>query len=347
MKKAGEIDAKANIIKMLIKVARVIIILVFTLLIGFANEITGQVNPLYVHDPVMICHNQTYYLFCTGWGISIFSSADMINWTYAGKVFDESPSWAFASVPEFKGHIWAPDISYHNGTYYIYYSVSAFAKNTSCIGLATNSTLDPTDPNYQWIDAGIIIQSVPGRDQWNAIDPNLVIEDDGSPWLVFGSFWEGIKLVRLDSGYTAPAQPEEWYALARRERDYQISERDPGNGAIEAPFIFRKNGYYYLFVSFDYCCRGKESNYKIMIGRSEEITGPYLDRQGTDMYYGGGSLVLKGDSDWPGIGHNAVYRVDNKDYIIYHAYDANDDGKPKLMIRELTWDNEDWPQVVL
>lgn len=320
--------------------------LIFTLLIT-ARALVTTCNDIIVHDPVMIYQDQTYYLFCTGWGISVFTSNDMANWTYSGKVFEEVPSWAVKAVPDFKGHIWAPDISHHNGTYYLYYSVSAFAKNTSCIGLATNTTLNPKDSAYHWTDHGIVVQSVPGRDMWNAIDPNLTVDETGSPWLVFGSFWEGMKLVRLDSGFTGPAQPELWYTLARRQRDYSLPDIDPGNGAIEAPFIFRKEGYYYLFVSFDFCCRGKESNYKIMVGRSNVITGPYLDKLGTDMFSGGGTLVLEGNEAFPGVGHNAVYTINEKDIMIFHAYDAADDGKPKLLVREINWDIEGWPSVKL
>src|SRR3990170_2662507 len=149
-----------------------------------------------VHDPVMIRQGSTYYLFCTGIGISVFSSADMKNWKKEKSVFNAPPAWAVEKIPGFKGHIWAPDISLHNGQYYLYYSVSAFGKNTSCIGLATNKTLDPSSPDFKWVDHGKVIQSVPGRDLWNAIDPNLAFDDEQKPWLVFGSFWSGMKLVR-------------------------------------------------------------------------------------------------------------------------------------------------------
>jgi arabinan endo-1,5-alpha-L-arabinosidase len=319
----------------------------FSFLNCIFSSLTAQSSTVIVHDPVLIQQDSIYYLFCTGKGISTLSSSDMYNWQVNKPVFEKVPEWTHEAVPDFKGYIWAPDISWHNHKYYLYYSVSSFKKNTSCIGLATNTTLNPLDPEYQWIDHGIVIQSVPGRDLWNAIDPNLVVDEKGIPWLVFGSFWEGIKLVRLDSGYTVPAKPEEWYTIARRKRSFNLSERDPGDAAIEAPFIFRKNEYYYLFVSFDYCCRGIESNYKIMVGRSKMITGPYLDKEGNDMFYSGASLVLEGNTDWPGIGHNSAYTLNGKDYIIFHAYDANDQGRPKLMIREISWDENDWPVVAL
>src|SRR6478609_11678557 len=94
-----------------------------------------------VHDPVMIKEGNTYYLFCTGQGISVFTSTDLKNWKPSKAVFEKAPEWAVKAIPGFKGHIWAPDIIYQKGQYYLYYSVSAFGKNTSCIGVATNTTL--------------------------------------------------------------------------------------------------------------------------------------------------------------------------------------------------------------
>ena len=305
----------------------------------------AQVSDIRVHDPVMIRQNGTYYVFCTGFGISVFSSKDLTNWTRLKPVFEHPPEWATRAVAGFRGHIWAPDISLHEGVYYLYYSVSAFGKNTSCIGMATNTTLDQDDPDYRWVDHGMVVESVPGRDLWNAIDPNLILDEEGTPWLVFGSFWRGLKLCRLNGKLDGPSDPQEWYTVAARPRDYYTDERDAGEGAIEAPFIFRKNGYFYLFVSWDYCCRGLESNYKIMVGRSEKVTGPYLDRRGRDMVYGAATLVLEGDKDWPGVGHNSVYTFDGADYIVFHGYDASDHGRSKLIIRTLSWDDEGWPVV--
>ena len=300
-----------------------------------------------VHDPVMIKQGNTYYVFCTGWGIDMLSSPDMINWKREKSVFPKPPEWATRQIKEFKGHIWAPDVSFHNGMYYLFYSVSAFAKNTSCIGLVTNKTLDPNDPGYKWTDHGEVVKSVPGRDMWNAIDPNLAIDENGIPWLVFGSFWDGIKLVKLSQDFKTIAKPEEWYTLCSRPRTFELEDRNPGDGAVEAPFIFKKDSLYYLFVSFDYCCRGVKSDYKIMVGRSKSITGPYLDKDGKRMDQGGGSLVLKGNENYPGLGHNSAYTIDGKDYLVFHAYDSKDDGKPKLIIKELGWDSKCWPDVKL
>ena len=303
----------------------------------------GDTLPV-VHDPVMIKQDSTYYIFCTGWGISVLSSTDRKHWIKQSPVFSSAPDWAVQAIPKFKGHIWAPDISYHNGRYYLYYAVSAFGKNTSAIGVATNKTLDTTSSDFKWTDHGKVIQSVPNRDMWNAIDPNLIIDSEDQPWLAFGSFWNGIKLVKMNADLLSVSQPEQWYTIAGRKRDSALSDSVAGDAAIEAPFIFKKNNYYYLFVSFDYCCRGEKSTYKMMVGRSKNVYGPYLDKDNLPMNTGGGSLVLKGDANWYGAGHNAVVTFDNKDYLIFHGYDAHDNGKPKLRMEELVW-NDGFPQV--
>jgi arabinan endo-1,5-alpha-L-arabinosidase len=318
----------------------IIVLISFTLCAQFCAA-----QDIVVHDPVMIKQDDTYFLFYTGFGISVSSSTDMKTWTKQKPVFDVPPTWAVNAVPGFKGHIWAPDISFHNGEYYLYYSISAFGKNTSCIGLATNVTLNVADKNYKWIDHGKVIESIPGRDLWNAIDPNLIMDDSSEPWLVFGSFWQGIKLVKMNLDLDRIAEPQQWYTLASRPRDFKVDERDAGEAAIEAPFIFRKNNYYYLFVSFDYCCRGAESTYKIMVGRSEKIQGPYLDSAGMPMHAGGGSVVLQGNKHWAGVGHCAAYTFNDTDYLIFHAYDMNDGGKPKFKLRKMTWNNLGWPEV--
>jgi len=300
-------------------------------------------GPYGVHDPVMIKQDSMYYLFCTGMGISCFSTTDKIHWKREAPVFKTPPEWAIKAVPGFKGHIWAPDISYYKGKYWLLYSVSAFGKNTSCIGLAENATLNPKDKNFQWIDHGKLIQSVPGRDDWNAIDPNMVFDENGHPWVCFGSFWSGIKLVKLTDDLSGIAQPEEWYGLAKRPRNDTVKDEEAGDDAIEAPFIFKKGNYYYLFISFDYCCRGVNSTYKVMVGRSEKLTGTYVDKTGTEMRRGGGSVVVAGNKRYPGVGHCGVYNFDGKDYIIFHGYDAMHNGLSRLLMEELEWDKDGWP----
>nr|WP_232362665.1 arabinan endo-1,5-alpha-L-arabinosidase [Salinimonas chungwhensis] len=310
-------------------------------IVACSPSIARQVE---VHDPVMTKENDTYYVFSTGPGITYYESTDLKNWQLTGRVFADEPSWARRVAPGFGGHLWAPDVYEKNGKFYLYYSVSAFGKNTSGIGVTVNETLDPDSDNYRWVDQGIVLQSVPNRDFWNAIDPAIVEDDDGTPWMSFGSFWGGLKLVKLDDDMTRLAEPQEWYTIAKRPGRDTNDDANPGEGAIEAPYIFKKNGYYYLFVSFDKCCRGMDSTYNIRVGRSKNVEGPYVDRDGKSLNEGGGTLVLEGNENWVALGHNAAYTFDGKDYLVFHAYETADNAVQKLRILPMHWEN-DWPQV--
>lgn len=303
----------------------------------------AQSNQIIVHDPVAIQVEGKYYMYSTGVGIASWWSDDKLHWHFLAQVFKDIPIWCKEEVPEFDGNIWAPDIIFHNGKYYLYYSISSFKSNRSAIGVATNVTLDQGNSDYKWEDHGIVVESVPGKDHYNAIDPNLVFDEEGQGWITFGSFWGGIKLVKLNPDLLSVAKPEKWETIASRERTFGLDADDPGDGAIEAPFIIRENGYYYLFVSFDLCCRGAKSTYNVRVGRSEKIAGPYLDKEGRALTKGGGSLVVNGDENYYGIGHNSVYQFDDE-YIMYsHGYDTHDKGKPKLLIHHMKWDADQWP----
>lgn len=318
--------------------------ILFLLLLA-AGAAPAQGRQVSIHDPVMAKQGDTFYLFSTGPGITFYSSKDLQTWTRRGRVFPGEPAWAKQVAPSFNGHLWAPDIAQHDGKYYLYYSVSAFGKNTSAIGVTINRTLDPDSPDYRWDDQGIVLRSVPNRDLWNAIDPNISVDDDGVAWLSFGSFWGGLKMVKLAPDWTSLAEPQEWHSLAKRERSVLIDDTLAGPAEIEAPFVFRKGEYYYLFMSWDKCCRGKDSTYKMMVGRSQRLTGPYVDRTGRDLAAGGGTLLLAGNKDFAGVGHNSAYTFDGKDYLVFHAYENADNGLQKLKIAELKWDEAKWPVV--
>jgi len=318
---------------------------------GMTNVITArslfavQSIQVSIHDPAMAKEGDTYYLFSSGPGITFYSSRDMTNWELRGRVFPGEPSWAKGVASRFNGHVWAPDIAHHDGRYYLYYAVSAPGQNSSAIGVIINKTLDPDSPDYQWKDQGIVLRSMPNRDLWNAIDPNLIVDETGTPWMDFGSFWSGIKLVKLDSSWTAVAEPQEWHSIAKRDRSVLVDDREPGPAEIEGPFIFKKGDYYYLFVSWGLCCRGKDSTYRIMVGRSKDVRGPYLDKDGLDLAEGGGSLLLAGDKNWAGWGGNSAYTFDGKDYLVFHAYEMADNGLQKLKIAEIKWDATQWPVI--
>ena len=294
-----------------------------------------QAQERMIHDPVIYHEDGVYYMYSTGHGITIRRSKDMFRWEGAGRVFSEDvPAWAAEEIPgtEFP---WAPDISFFNGQYHLYYSISTFGENKSCIGLATNETLDPASPKYRWEDHGKVVESR-AEDNFNAIDPNVVLDAKGSPWLSFGSFWTGLKLVAIDQGTGKPS-PQGGNLIS-------IASRPPPT-AIEAPFIVRKNGYYYLFASFDFCCRGADSTYNVRVGRSENIEGPYLDRKGDPMLSGGGTPLIKGYDNVRGPGSTQIMVVDGKEFHVGHWYDANENGVPRLGVRPLVWAEDGWPLV--
>jgi arabinan endo-1,5-alpha-L-arabinosidase len=309
------------------------------------NVFTVHSTQLSIHDPAMAKEGDTYYLFSSGPGIMFYTSRDMVQWRMGGRIFSNEPSWAKSVTRDFDGREWAPDISYHNGKYYLYYAVSASGENNSAIGLAVNHTLDPAAPGYKWEDEGIVLRSVPNRDLWNAIDPNIIVDDSGVPWMDFGSFWGGIKLVKLASDLKAIAEPEEWYSLAKLDRSVLEDDRSPGPAQIEGPFIFKKGDYYYLFASWGLCCLGENSTYKIVVGRSTDVRGPYLDKDGEDMALGGGSILLAGDQNWAGQGGCSVYTLDGNDYLVFHAYEMADNGLQKLRIARLEWNTNSWPVI--
>lgn len=300
-----------------------------------AEELKGDVRQ--VHDPTIIKDGDTFYLFSTRAGIAVRCSKDLVEWRLCGDVFAHLPGWAVTDVPGLRG-IWAPDISYFNGRYHLYYSASTFGSNRSSIGLAINQTLDPTSSKYRWEDQGKIFSSVK-TDDWNAIDPNIVLDEQGEPWMSFGSFWSGIKMRKIDAATGKLSTSDtKLYSLASRPRSAELP------GAIEAPAIVRRGGYYYLFVSFDFCCRGVESTYNIRVGRAKQVTGPYLDREGKDMMAEGGTLVISGGKRWRGPGHNSVLQTPNGDKLVYHAYDASARGVSTLRIKPINWE-ADWPTV--
>jgi arabinan endo-1,5-alpha-L-arabinosidase len=288
--------------------------------------LTGSLG---THDPVMVEADGRFYLFMTGNRVGAKTSTDMLSWQNASAVFSANPSWIADSVPG-ATNLWAPDISFFGGAYHLYYSASTFGKNRSCIGHATKASL----ATGSFADQGSVVCSnvTTTGDNWNAIDPNAIVDQAGKPWLSFGSFWGGIKMIELD---------DEGKRVGTML--YSLAARPQNSGALEAPFIVRRCGYYYLFVSFDTCCQGVDSTYNIRVGRSESVPGPYVDKAGTAMMQGGGTLVLQGGTRWKGPGHNAVVFRGTKAYNLYHSYDANANGQSILRISELAWDAEGWP----
>ncbi|HLL69731.1 MAG TPA: family 43 glycosylhydrolase [Micromonosporaceae bacterium] len=306
---------------------------------GPATPADGSVQDPIAHDPTMIKEGRYYYTIITGdigtrTYLPIRRSTDLVNWEFLGTVFTTPPAWVVQELGVTPGDFWAPDITFFDGEYHLYYAASSFGTNNSVIGLATNTTLDPNSPDYRWVDRGMVLRSSTA-DDFNAIDPEVTFDRDGAAWLSFGSFWTGIKMRRLDpgTGFLSSADTT-LYPLASRA--------GIGVGAVEGPAILYRRGYYYLFVSFDFCCRGVNSDYRVMVGRSRSITGPYLDRAGVDMMAGGGTELLRGYNEFRGPGGGDVYSERGVDWFTHHYYDAEDEGTPRLSVRRISWD-DGWP----
>ena len=286
------------------------------------------------HDPsTVVRHDGEYWFFFTGSGVPSYRSRDLRRWEPGPRALETLPAWT-QKYDLRRDRLWAPDvIRAPDGRYLLYYSASSFGKNTSAIGLASNATLDPADPKYRWVDHGAVIAST-ANDDFNAIDPAVTLDKDGRMWMSFGSFWSGIKLIELDARTGLRIAPDSpIYSLASAKE-------------IEAPFIHRRGDAYYLFVNHGLCCRGVKSTYEIRVGRSDRITGPYLDRDGKDLRDGGGTLVLGSDRDrgFIGPGHPGIVAdADGREWLSFHFYDAAQNGRATFGMRPLSWGADGWP----
>ena len=300
-----------------------------------APSLRGFLN---AHDPSTVtqCKNR-YYVFYTGQGIQSKSSSDKIFWTPGPPVFSNAPAWTSNAVPGFTGLFWAPDVLYFNNQYHLWYAVSTFGSQVSAIGLVTSPTLDPTDPSYHWTDQGPVIQSTNGS-AYNTIDPSFVWDASGNLWMAFGSYWNGIYLVQLD--------PSTGLRISPNSQTYQLAY----NSSIEASYIFRRGGYYYLFANWGSCCSGVDSTYNIRMGRSTTVTGPYLDQNGVSMVNNGGTLFQQATGKFTGPGHVGILSSGGNQWWSYHYYDANAwapqynaYGYPDLAFAPLSWTADNWP----
>jgi arabinan endo-1,5-alpha-L-arabinosidase len=284
----------------------------------------------HAHDPSRLMkQGDTYYLYRTSRGIQMKYSANLKDWTDGGRVFPGAPpSWTTNAVPGFRGYFWAPDLIFIHGLYCLYYSVSTWGSQVSAIGLAITTNL----ASGTWTDRGPVIQSTKG-DPYNCIDPCPLVDTNGTVWLSFGSYWNGIYLVQLDPVTGKRLTPE------------GAVTHLASNSSIEASFLWQHGGYYYLFVNFGTCCRGLNSTYNIRLGRSPTITGPYVDQSGSTMATGGGSMFLEGASPFVGPGQAGLFTDQGTNWFSYHYYDGRNKGTPTLGLTRLVWSADGWPRL--
>lgn len=288
------------------------------------------------HDPSTIVKSKDdFWVFYTGRGVPSFHSKDLMQWVRGPAVFTNAPEWIAQAVPANRNMgYWAPDVTQVGNRYFLYYAASTFGKNVSAIGLATNATLDPNDPAFKWGDAGMVIQSRQTND-FNAIDPAIFHDANGTLWLAFGSFWSGIRMVELD--------PNTGLSKSTNSPIFYLAHYS----SIEASYIYQKDGYYYLFVDWGFCCRGANSTYNIRVGRSRNVVGPYLDKAGKNMLDGGGTLFMDThDGTLIGPGHAGII-VDKGQYWFSCHFEADTAGRrgSPFAVMPLHWTADGWPAV--
>ncbi|QYF92654.1 family 43 glycosylhydrolase [Massilia sp. PAMC28688] len=270
------------------------------------------------HDPGTITKDgDTYFNFTTGTGIWYSTSKDLVTWTGGpAPVFGSWPAWIKTKIPDFKGSFWAPDLIHMNGYYYMYYSVSTFGTSTSAIGVARSASLK----NPNWQDLGIVVESFGGRSEINAIDAALFRDHDGKVYMSYGSWFGGIGVAEINQATGKLASPvtKIWAG---------------GHTDIEAPYIVRNGGYYYLFVNRGKCCDGVNSTYSVEVQRATSVTGPYSGTR---------TVMANVDGRFKGPGHVGVLKQDGCNFVSTHYYDLNDNGNAKLQFHKMSYSG-DWP----
>lgn len=284
-----------------------------------------------VHDPTVIRDDRGFYtLLSTNNLLAVAQSTDKVNWTWHGSILSKVPSWMI-SVYSGIENIWAPHIAKMGDKYWVYYCGSVFGKNTSLIGAMYNPTLDMSSPDYKWTDIGEVWRSTTSNN-YNAIDPEILLDASGKYWMSFGSFWQGLRMIAID-----PATGKQ---LASNKTLSVIASR--GGGAIEGPSTIRHGKYYYLFAPWDKCCDGANSTYRTMYGRSTSPTGPFLDRTGKDMAASGGTQVTGTYGRYVGPGGGSPFHDGRRDWFSLHYYDRKRNGGAYLQMREIVYADDGW-----
>lgn len=302
------------------------VLLVFALAVPASASTWSLSGDIGVHDPAYIVESGTgtTWVFSTGQGIQVLWSADGKTYNRGTQIFSTEPSWWNTYVPNHtKLDVWAPDIYYYNGKYYLYYSISSFGTNTSAIGLVTCTSITKGD----WVDQGMVL-NLTSSSTYNAIDSNLFADKSGNLYMSFGSWFAGIYITAIDKSTMKPTG-----------NSYRVATK---SGGIEGSSVIYNSstGYYYLFVSIGVCCQGTSSTYKVAVGRSTSVFGPYYAKDGTAMKDGGATVLDSGNSLWAGPGGQDV---PSTSLIVRHAYSVADNGNPKLLISDLYWDSSGWP----
>ena len=278
-------------------------------------------------DPTVIKADDGYfYLYATEniRNVPIYRSENLVDWRRVGTAFTDRTRPQM--VP--RGNIWAPDINLINGKYVMYYSKSTWGGEWECgIGVATADR-----PSGPFTDVGkLFISSEIGVQ--NSIDPFYIEEDDGSKYLFWGSF-RGIYGIQLS---------DDGLSIKPGAQKVQIA-----GTLTEGTYIYKHDGYYYLFGSAGTCCEGLNSTYRVMVARSENLMGPYVNKSGRPALENNFMLVMQKSNKVVGPGHNSEIVQDDAGqyWMLYHGFDAADpDGGRKVYLDQILWDKDGWPIV--
>ena len=297
----------------------------------------------YLHDPgTLIKDGSKYFIYGDGQGISSIASTDLRNWSAVNPVFPGNPPpWTTNAVVGFTGYFWAPDIAFFNGRYNLYYACSSWGTINSAVGLVTSPSLS----SPVWTDQGKVIQSNPNfatttntdLTAYNCIDPSNMVDINGTVWMSFGSYSDGILIMQLD--------PSTGKRFTSTSPIYRVANNGPVffSNTEEGSCLYQHGGYYYLFVNFGGCCDGVNSTYNIRVGRSTSVTGPYFDKAGINMTNGGGTMVLESTARYIGPGHAAIMNDNGTNWFTFHYYDGNYNGNATVGMMKLNWTDDGWP----
>lgn len=292
-----------------------------------ADEYCNPVIQRSLPDPTVIKAADGYfYLYATEdtHNVPVYRSKDLVTWRYAGTAFTDATR-PMDMVPN--GGIWAPDINYFDGHYVLYYSKSEWGKTWECgIGVAVSDR-----PSGGFHDAHkLFISSEIGIE--NCIDP-FFIEDDGKKYLFFGSFHDIYGVELSDDGLSL--------------KPGSVPQKIAG-GLIEATMIHKRGGYYYLIGSAGSCCEGAKSTYRLVMTRSRNLFGPYVDRNGRTAVGDNFSPLLNASQEVYGPGHCSEIVTDGvgNTWILYHGYQAeNVDAGRVTYLDRVRWGTDGWPQI--
>jgi arabinan endo-1,5-alpha-L-arabinosidase len=279
--------------------------------------------------------------------IPMARSKDLVHWRYVGDAFTSAAEVSWADTTPCGDNkdvasLWAPDIRYIDGRYYMYYVVTQTKVTSGCndnaIGVATAPT--PTGP---WKDSGAPVvgpREGNGGFLWT-FDPSEFTRKDGTHFLYYGSYNGGVYVTKLSPDGTRRVGKQTMVAIDNR---------------YEGAYVVRHGSFYYLFGSSANCCAGPTTGYSVYVGRSRSLRGPFVDKQGqsmTESRVGGSIVVTPNGNKWVGTGHNAVVTdLSGQDYLVYHAINRHDpylnepfgtNERPMLLDR-LDWVNG-WPTV--